>query len=117
MKRTFENDLINPAVMALASLYAKTGNRNIKSDDFRMTLRNMVDSTLSEDDLVVHPSRKEYKEKSDKRIDQIIRNLISHRKLDGLGLAKYNSVTRVFSFKRKGINMAENILKEMIAAS
>lgn len=112
--RTFESNLITPAVLALATVYSKTGDRNIKSDDFRSTLRNMLSTTLSEEDNAMNTSRKEYSNgKTDKRIDQIIRNLISHRKLDKMGFTEYNPMTRTMKFKIKGMRMAEQILSEL----
>lgn len=73
--RTLENDIIFPALLIISEHGA------VSTSKLADTLEKLYRPT-GEDAQIL-------KNRSDRKIRQIVRNLVSHRKLDKMGLAKY----------------------------
>lgn len=79
MPRTLERELITPALQLIA-LYG-TKDFGLEVGELRQRLRAQITPTA--EDLLVLAGR------SDDRLSQVIRNLVSHRTLERRGLARY----------------------------
>jgi hypothetical protein len=79
MKRIFERDLVQPALEVIREFGHP--EQGLSISDLAPRLRDKL--TPSEGDLIILRNR------NDDRLSQIIRNLVSHRKLEREGLAVY----------------------------
>ena len=79
-ERTFERDLLLPALQALAE--SERADIGLSTKELAQTLRRKIVPTAK--DMEKLPSR------NDDRLSQVIRNLISHRTLERKGLAIYH---------------------------
>ena len=79
MSRTFERQLIMPALQLIAE--HGSPDEGLEVGKLRMLLRERI--TPWPEDLVTLAGR------SDDRLSQVIRNLVSHRTLERRGLARY----------------------------
>lgn len=101
--RTTERDLIIPAALALSALVNRNDDDVVSSNEFRSTLMRMIEPTLTEEDKVKLPSC------PSRRIDQVVRNLISNRTLDNMGYTYYNADTRSFTVFDSCLEKASDI--------
>lgn len=96
--RTTEKDLIAPAIVALLNNVDEKGR--VHSSTLRADILKLVRRGLTKYDKSMLPSR------NVSRINQTIMNLISHRTLDKMGLASYNTKTGMFKVRAKARQVA-----------
>lgn len=106
--RTTERDLIIPSALALSALVNRNNDNVVSSNEFRSTLMRMIESILTDEDKEKLPSC------SSRRIDQVVRNLISNRTLDNMGYTYYNSDTRCFTVSERCIEKASDVAMQIM---
>lgn len=111
INRTTEKDLIIPATMILSFYSKKSENGEVSSEQLRKSLFRMMEPHLSPEDLEKLPST------SSRRIDQVMRNLVSNRTLDNLGYTVYNPETNSFKVTTKCLEKASDIALQVILKS
>lgn len=108
MTRTTEKDLVIPSTLALSALVRRNKSSSVSSEDFRRTLMRMIESVLTEEDKEKLPSC------NSRRIDQVVRNLISNRTLDSAGYTEYDASTRSFYVTDRCIEKASDVALQII---
>lgn len=107
--RTTEKDLINVAVMALSCHAIRGRSMEVSSEKMRASVMRMIEPFLTAEDKEILPSGN-----SARRIDQVVRNLISNRTLDNAGYTHYNAETRTFEVTEKCLEKASDLAMQLI---
>lgn len=95
--RIIADDLVLPAINILRDLAAQSETGRVKTSVLFKALYEQMSSVANDEDKALNS-------RNEPRYMQVIRNLISHRKLDKTGLVKYHRETGEIEFIVKGVD-------------
>lgn len=109
--RVTEKDLVFPALILLAQAKVHLTNPNVSTSVLKKSIFDNIEDDLTDIDL------EPLKNRNDTKVDQVIRNLISNKTLQRVGLATYNSEDRTLKITDEGLSyLAEKLIGVMPAS-
>lgn len=95
--RVTEKELVFPALLLLAQAKVYLKDPNVPTSVLKKSIFDNIEDNLSDEDLAP------LKNRNDTKVDQVIRNLVSNKTLEKVGLASYDHEKRTFKITDAGL--------------